>query len=75
MITEMPFVLQKSPRIPRMVAHLYEKMPEIEPYRAELVTESYRETGAAAVICAYENTDYSIRAAAELLMDGGAVSE
>ena len=41
------------------------------PYAAE----SYRETGAAAVICAYENTDYSIRAAAELLMDGGAVSE
>ncbi|MDY3286379.1 MAG: glycoside hydrolase family 3 protein [Eubacteriales bacterium] len=38
------------------------------PYAAE----SYRETGAAAVICAYENTDYSIRAAAELLMDGGA---
>ena len=46
MITEMPFVLQKSPRIPRMVAHLYEKMPEIEPYRAELVTESYRATEA-----------------------------
>lgn len=46
MTTEMPFVLQKSPRIPRMVAHLYEKMPEIEPYRAELVTESYRETEA-----------------------------
>ena len=41
------------------------------PYAAE----SYRETGAAAVIFSYENTDYSIRAAAELLMDGGAVSE
>lgn len=34
----------KSERIDRLVAHLYEKMPEIEPARAVLITESYRQT-------------------------------
>lgn len=43
---KLPFVIEKSPRIARLVAHLYAKMPEIEPYRAELITESYRETEA-----------------------------
>lgn len=32
----------KSPRIPKLVEHLYEKMPEIEADRAVLITESYR---------------------------------
>ncbi|NLG65942.1 MAG: glycyl radical protein, partial [Actinobacteria bacterium] len=40
----LPFTLPQTPRIKRMVEHLYAKMPEIEPYRAELVTESYRST-------------------------------
>ena len=43
---KIPCVIEKSPRIARLVAHLYAKMPEIEPYRAELITESYRETEA-----------------------------
>ena len=34
----------KSERIPKLVAHLYEKMPEIESARARLLTESYKET-------------------------------
>ncbi|MDD4851366.1 MAG: pyruvate formate lyase family protein, partial [Gemmiger sp.] len=36
--------LPKSERIPRLVAHLYAKMPEIEAARATLITESYRQT-------------------------------
>lgn len=36
--------LSKSPRITRLVEHLYAKMPEIESARAKLVTESYRQT-------------------------------
>ena len=36
--------IQKSPRIPKLVEHLFEKMPEIEPYRAVLLTESYQQT-------------------------------
>ncbi|MEG0722439.1 MAG: pyruvate formate lyase family protein, partial [Lachnospiraceae bacterium] len=36
--------VKKSERIPRLVDHLYEKMPEIESARAVLITESYRET-------------------------------
>ncbi|HCS00697.1 MAG TPA: formate C-acetyltransferase/glycerol dehydratase family glycyl radical enzyme [Lachnospiraceae bacterium] len=32
----------KSERISRLVKHLFEKMPEIEPARAELITESYK---------------------------------
>ncbi len=34
----------KSPRIAKLVAHLYEEMPQIEADRAILLTESYRET-------------------------------
>ena len=34
----------KSSRITRLVDHLYAKMPEIESYRAKLITESYKET-------------------------------
>ncbi len=36
--------ISKSDRIPRLVAHLYAKMPEIESARAKLITESYRAT-------------------------------
>ena len=43
-MAELKFVIEKSPRIDRLIQHLYEKMPEIEPYRAELVTESYKQT-------------------------------
>ncbi|MBQ3817083.1 MAG: glycyl radical protein [Clostridia bacterium] len=43
-MSQIKFVIKKSPRIDRLVAHLFAKMPEIEPYRAELVTESYKET-------------------------------
>ena len=43
-MAELKFVIEKSPRIQRLIDHLYERMPEIEPYRAELVTESYKMT-------------------------------
>ena len=36
--------IEKSPRIPKLVEALYAKMPEIEPARAVLITESYRQT-------------------------------
>ena len=38
------FEIQKSPRIQKLIDHLYANMPEIEADRAELVTESYKET-------------------------------
>ncbi len=36
--------IPKTDRIPRLVAHLYAKMPEIESARAKLITESYKST-------------------------------
>ena len=36
--------IPKTDRIPRLVAHLYAKMPEIESARAKLITESYKAT-------------------------------
>ena len=39
-----PFLIEKSPRIDRLVSHLYENLPVVEPYRAEIVTSSYRAT-------------------------------
>jgi formate C-acetyltransferase len=36
--------IEKSDRITRLVEHLFAKMPEIEPARAELITESFKET-------------------------------
>ena len=36
--------IPKSDRIPRLVENLYKKMPEIEPARAVLITESYKAT-------------------------------
>ena len=43
-MSELKFVIEKSPRIDRLVHDLYENMPEIEADRAELVTESYMQT-------------------------------
>ena len=36
--------IPKTERIPRLVADLYARMPEIESARARLITESYRAT-------------------------------
>lgn len=36
--------IPKSDRIPRLVSHLFAKMPEIESARAKLITESYKAT-------------------------------
>ncbi len=36
--------IPKTDRIPKLVAHLYAKMPEIESARARLITESYKAT-------------------------------
>ncbi|NCB92298.1 MAG: glycyl radical protein [Clostridia bacterium] len=36
--------IAKSPRIPRLIDHLFEKMPVIESARAILLTESYEQT-------------------------------
>ena len=43
-MSEIKFVIEKSPRIARLIHDLYENMPEIEADRAELVTESYKQT-------------------------------
>ena len=43
-MSELKFVIQKSPRIDRLIHDLYDHMPEIEADRAELITESYKET-------------------------------
>ena len=36
--------VEKAERIGKLVAHLYAKLPEIEAARAELITESYKQT-------------------------------
>jgi formate C-acetyltransferase len=36
--------IPKSDRIPQLVAHLFEKTPEVESARAVLITESYKQT-------------------------------
>ncbi|MDR1641753.1 MAG: glycyl radical protein [Clostridiales bacterium] len=41
---ESVFSLKKSERVPRLIEHLYAKMPEVEADRAEIVTEAYRRT-------------------------------
>lgn len=43
-MSELKFVIEKSPRIDRLIHDLYANMPEIEADRAELVTESYKQT-------------------------------
>lgn len=40
----MDFQIEKSSRIDKLIAHLYENMPEIEADRGELITESYQQT-------------------------------
>lgn len=42
--------IPKTDRIPKLVAHLYAKMPEIESARARLITESYKETEALPIV-------------------------
>ena len=44
------FVLNKSPRIERLINNLYASMPEIESARGLLVTESYKMTEALPII-------------------------
>ena len=36
--------IAKSPRIPRLIEHLYAKLPVVEADRAVLLTESYKQT-------------------------------
>ena len=36
--------IEKSPRIARLIAHLYKNLPEIESARAKIVTSAYRQT-------------------------------
>ena len=36
--------IEKSERIPKLIEHLFEKMPEIEADRAVLLTEAYKQT-------------------------------
>lgn len=43
-MSEIKFIIEKSPRIDKLIADLYANMPEIEADRAELVTESYMQT-------------------------------
>ena len=43
-MSELRFSIQKSPRIPQLIADLNENMPVIEADRAELITESYQQT-------------------------------
>lgn len=43
-MSELKFCIEKSPRIAKLVADLYENMPVIEADRAVLITESYKET-------------------------------
>ena len=43
-MSQIKFVIEKSPRIQRLIDHLYSSTPEIEADRAELITESYMET-------------------------------
>ena len=43
-MSQIKFIIDKSPRIQRLIDHLYANMPEIEADRAELITESYKET-------------------------------
>ncbi len=43
-MSEIKFIIEKSPRIDKLIADLYANMPEIEADRAELVTESYKQT-------------------------------
>lgn len=39
-----PYTIEKSERIGRLIRDLYDHLPEIEPYRAEIVSRVYKET-------------------------------
>ena len=41
---QIPYTIEKSARIAKLVDHLYDHLPAIEPYRAEIVSRVYRET-------------------------------
>ena len=43
-MSEIKFIIDKSPRIDKLIAAMFADMPEIEADRAELVTESYKAT-------------------------------
>lgn len=43
-MSQIKYTIEKSPRIQRLIDHLYANMPEIEADRAELITESYKQT-------------------------------
>ena len=45
-MSQIKFVIDKSPRIQKLIDHLYEATPQIEADRAELLTESYKMTEA-----------------------------
>ncbi len=43
-MSEIKFIIDKSPRIDKMISAMFADMPEIEADRAELITESYKQT-------------------------------
>ena len=45
-MSQIKFVIDKSPRIQKLIDHLYAATPQIEADRAELITESYKMTEA-----------------------------
>jgi formate C-acetyltransferase len=57
---ESVFATARSERIPRMVEHLYAKMPEVEADRAELVTQSYSRTESLPIITRRAEAFYHI---------------
>ena len=48
--------IPKSERIPKMVEHLYAKLPEIESARAILLTESYKATEGEPIMMVVDGT-------------------
>ena len=49
-MSQIKFVIDKSPRIQKLIDHLYAATPQIEADRAELLTESYKMTEALPII-------------------------
>ena len=52
--------IEKSPRIQKLIDHLYGKMPVIEADRAVLLTDSYKETEGEPVITRRAKAFYKI---------------
>ena len=52
--------IAKSPRIQRLIDHLYENMPVIEAYRAVILTESYKATEDEPIIMRRAKAFYAI---------------